>query len=165
MKSFRVRYPQNIVLLAYAGVAVCAAVFGATLWRCIDRGGFTDPFVSVQYILLFLLSLLTACLLLLIVYDSRYTVTETELITSFAFIRTRRRLDGIQKIVFDKKTCRLAIFCEEGNFVLRLNEEWCAAFIDLLLSGGKHILYDETDAPEEKKNEGDDSSNDNKKED
>lgn len=151
MKSFRVHFPKSIVFLAYAGIIVCAAVFGATLWRCIDRGGFTDPLASVQYTLLFALSVFTVILLLLIVYNSKYIVTETELITSFAFVKNRHVIAELEKIVFDRKTCRIAVYTAANCFILRLNEEWSGEFIDCLLARGRHILYDETEEPEEPK--------------
>ncbi len=155
MKTFRLKFPIHIVLLAYAGIALCAAVFGATLWRCIDRGGFTDFYDSLQYIILFALSVIAPVLFLLFVYRSKYEITDRELIVSYAFLKSSYKVAEISKIVLDKALCRLAVYMGDSYMILRLNEEWSLEFIDLLLSRNKSILYDETEdfSPGEKKND------------
>ena len=157
MKSFRVRFPKSIAFLSWAGVALCALVFGTMAWRCVNFDGFTDLLSSLQYIFVFIFSLFIALCLLLILYNSRYTVTETQLITSFAFFKSKYTIASFDKIVFDRKSCRIAVYTGENCFVLRLNEEWSREFIDLLLSRGNHILYDEAEEPDptsEKKGKG-----------
>lgn len=168
MKTFKLKYRPLIIALAYAAVALCVVVFALTLWRCINNGGFTDFYSSVQYILLFAVSVFAPILLLSVIYNSKYILTDKEFITSFGFIKSRFPIANMTKAVFKRDTCQLAIYTGESYMVFRLNEEWQKEFIDGLLSRGKRILYDETedfdgDSPEPPDDDGDESPKKKKK--
>ena len=155
MKTFNLKFSNLIVILAYAGVAVCVAAFALNVWRFVKDGGFTDFYATIQYLIIFGISLFAPVLLLCVVHNSRYIITETEFITAFGFIKSKFPISDMTKAIFNKATCQLAVYTGEEFMVFRLNEKWSKEFIDLLLSKGK-IIYDEVEdfePDEDKKDE------------
>ncbi|MBQ9081196.1 MAG: hypothetical protein IJY26_00990 [Clostridia bacterium] len=167
MNTFKLKFKNYIVALSYVGVAVCAVVLASTVWRCIDNGGFTGFYDTAQYLILFLVSVFAAVLLLCVIHNSKYIITDTEFITSFGFIKSKFLIADMTEAVFNKNTCQLAIYTGENFMVFRLNEQWSKEFISLLLSKNKKILYNETEdfeADEKKKDTDDKAQNDKKDE-
>lgn len=165
MKKYRLHFPFFLHLLGYAACALCAAVFAATVWRCVVRGAETVA-DGVQYAVLFLFSLAIPALLLALLFGSKYTVDDDAVVASFVFFRNRYPFRDIAEVIFDRKNCRLALRMRaregqaERDCVLLLNEAWSRAFIDDLLERNRGILYDETDdfEPGGKKKDGEDEN-------
>lgn len=158
MNTFQLKFKTSINLLAYVGVLVSGVVFASTVWRFIHFGGFNDFYSALQYIILFALPIFAAALLLSVVHFSKYTVTDTQFITSFGFIKSNFAIADIKKVVLDKPNCKLAVYIGEEFMVFLLNEKWQKEFIDLLLSKNKNILYDEAEDMEPKQKDGEDHS-------
>ncbi len=145
MKTFRYKYKALYIVLAYVGVALCAAVLGISIWQCVADGGFNDFYSAVKYIILFAVSVFAPVLLLSVIHNSKYIVTDTKMITSLGIIKSKFSIQDVSKIIYKEKTCQILVYFSDGYMVFRLNEDWQEEFIKLILSKNNKILYDETD--------------------
>lgn len=164
MKRFKLKFETKYVILTYIGLAICAAGFALNLWRCIKHGGFTDFYTSLQYIIIGVVTVFAPVLLLCVIYNSKYILTETEFITSFGFIRSKFPIAEMTSLIYDAEKCSLAIYTGESYMVFKLSPEWQREFIDYLREKNKKLLYNEADNFEGKeKHDPDDENKDEKK--
>lgn len=164
MKSFKLKFETKYVVLSYCGVLLCVAGFILNLWRCIENGGFTDFYSSLQYAVVGLVTVFAPVLLLSVIYHSKYTLTDTEFITRFGFIKSKFAIAEMTSLVYDDEKCALAIYTGESYMVFKLGREWQREFIDCLREKNKKLLYNEADNFEGKsKDESDGTDKDEKK--
>lgn len=149
MKTFRLHYSKLIVALSFVTLAVCIGGFALNVWRFIDRGGFTDFYTAIEFLIVAAVTVFAPVLLLTVVFHSTYTVDGKEFATNFGFIKSKFSISEMTELVYNVQKRKLAVYTGENYMVFRLEEEWDKAFISALQAANKHLLYNETEDEED----------------
>lgn len=157
MKKFKLKFNKFYFLAALGGILLCIAGFALNLWRCLKNDGFSDFYTSLQYIIIFAVTVFAPVLLISVLFFSKYEITDKEFITRFGFVKSKFPIADMTSIVYNEEKCSLTIHTAESFMVFRLEREWQKEFIDELKARNKNLLYNETDtAAGTPKNKGND---------
>lgn len=145
MKKFKYKFTKLITALIYAGIALSVAGFGINLYYSIATGikGAADPVYPIlQYTLMFLVTISLTAILISVLADSCYIIDGKVFKTKFGFIVSKYDVEKIESIVDDKKTGKLTVTFDDGQYmVIVVKQEWYNDFIEALLAANKKIEY------------------------
>lgn len=145
MKSFKYKFTPLMKALMIFGMVLCGVGFGVNLYYCLTNGikHAADPVYPImQYVLMFLVTVLLFILLLCILLFSSYTIDGKIFKTKFGFITSKYDTEKIQNVTLDRKTNKLTVAFENGEFiVIVVKQEWYDNFIDALLQANPKIEY------------------------
>lgn len=145
MKKFKYKFTKLITALIYAGIALSVAGFCINLYYSIATGikGAADPVYPIlQYTLMFLVTISLTAILISILADSCYIIDGKVFKTKFGFIVSKYDVEKIESIVDDKKTGKLTVTFDDGQYmVIVVKQEWYNDFIEALLAANKKIEY------------------------
>lgn len=131
--------------LIIIGMIVCCVGFGVNLYYCITNGikNASDPVYPIlQYVLMFFVTVGLFVLLGSIITFSAYVVDGKTFKTRFGFIISKYDVEKIKNITLDRKTNKLTVAFESGEFiVIVVKQEWYDAFINALLEANPKIEY------------------------
>ncbi len=160
MKKFRYKFSKLMTGLIYAGIVLSVAGFAVNLYYCIANGikQAADPVYPIlQYTLMFLVTVALFALLISILTSSFYIVDGKTFKTKFGFIVSKYDVQNIDSVVDDKKTGKLTVTFENGEYmVIVVKQEWYNDFIEALLAANRKIEYsiislDKDDVDKDKK--------------
>ncbi len=145
MKTFKYKFTRLIKALIIVGLLLCLAGFGLNLAFCIKNGisSAADPVYPIlQYSLMFFVTVALFVLLITILLFSSYTVDGETFKTRFGLIVSKYDVKKITDVVLDKKTNKLTVTFESGEFiVIVVKQEWYEEFVDALLKANPEIKY------------------------
>ncbi|MGN1373484.1 MAG: hypothetical protein ACI4VK_05525 [Candidatus Coproplasma sp.] len=145
MKKFKYKFTKLITALIYAGIALSVAGFAINLYYCIATGinGAADPIYPIlQYTLMFLVTIGLMAILISVIADSCYIIDGKVFKTKFGFIVSKYDVEKIDSIVDDKKTGKLTVTFDDGQYmVIVVKQEWYNDFIEALLAANRKIEY------------------------
>lgn len=131
--------------LIIAAMALSVVGFALNLYYCIANGikGAADPVYPIlQYVLMFLITIALFSILASILLSSYYIIDEKYFKTKFGFIVSKYELEKIATIEDNKKTNKLNVKFENGEFiVIVVKQEWYNDFIESLLAANRNIEY------------------------
>ena len=145
MKSFRYKFTPLMKALMILGMVLCGLGFGLNLFYCIKNGAShaADPVYPIlQYVLMFIVTVVLFVLLLSILLFSSYSVDDKYFRTKFGLIVSKYDVEKIKEVVLDRKTNKLTVHFESGEFiVVVVRQEWYEEFIDAVLKANPKIEY------------------------
>jgi len=145
MKKFRYKFSKLITGFIYAGIALSVAGFAVNLYYCIANGigQAADPVYPIlQYTLMFLVTIGLSVLLISILTSSFYIIDGKYFKTKFGLIVSKYDVNTIDTVVDNKKTGKLTVTFENGEFmVIVVKQEWYNDFIEALLAANRKIEY------------------------
>ncbi len=145
MKKFKYKFSKFITAMIYVGIALSVAGFGVNLYYCLANGisGAADPVYPIlQYALMFFVTVVLFALLISVLTSSCYIIDGKYFKTKFGFITSKYDVNTIDCIVDDKKTGKLTVTFENGEFmVIVVKQEWYNDFIEALLAANRKIEY------------------------
>lgn len=145
MKKFNYKFSKLIKGLIIAGIALSVAGFAVNLYYCIATGikGAADPVYPIlQYAIMFLVTISLCAILISILVSSCYVIDDKYFKTKFGFIVSKYELEKIDSVVDDKKTGKLTVTFESGEYtVIVVKQEWYNDFIEALLAANRKIEY------------------------
>lgn len=145
MKKFRYKFSKLITGFIYAGIALSVAGFAVNLYYCIANGigQAADPVYPIlQYTLMFLVTVGLSVLLISILTSSFYIIDGKYFKTKFGLIVSKYDVNTIDTVVDNKKTGKLTVTFENGEFmVIVVKQEWYNDFIEALLEANRKIEY------------------------
>lgn len=131
--------------LIIIGMVLSAAGFAINLVNCIKNGtaNAVNPLYPIlQYSLLFFATVALFSILVSVLVCSRYSVDDKYFKTQFGFIVSKYKLTTIETITLDRKTDKLTVTIDDGNFiVIVVRQDWYTDFIDALLKANPKIEY------------------------
>ncbi len=145
MKIFKYKFTKPILLLIYAGIALCFIGLGLNTYfiatsNINEAANIVYPII--QYTLLFLIPIILLIILISLVVSSYYSIDDKIFKTSFGIIKSKYDVKEIQSIVLDRSTNKLAVSTINGNcFMIVVKEEWYQEFIDALCKANPLIEY------------------------
>lgn len=160
MRKFKYKFSRLTTALIYVGLALSAAGFAVNLYYCIANGikQATDPVYPIlQYAIMFFVTVALFALLISVLLSSCYIIDGKYFKTKFGFIVSKYDVQTIDSIVDDKKTGKLTVTFESGQYiVIVVRQEWYNDFIEALLAVNRSIEYsiislDKDDADPDKK--------------
>ncbi|MDE5766644.1 MAG: hypothetical protein K2I17_05715 [Clostridia bacterium] len=145
MKTFKYKFTPLMKALMILGMVLCAGGFGLNLFYCIRNGisHAADPVYPIlQYVLMFVVTVVLFVLLLSILLFSSYSVEGKFFKTKFGLIVSKYDVEKIKEVVLDRKTNKLTVHFESGEFiVVVVKQEWYESFIDAVLEANPKIEY------------------------
>lgn len=145
MKKFKYKFSRLTTALIYVGLALSAAGFAVNLYYCIANGikQAADPVYPVlQYAIMFFVTVALFALLISVLLSSCYIIDGKYFKTKFGFIVSKYDVQTIDSIVDDKKTGKLTVTFENGQYiVIVVKQEWYNDFIEALLAVNRGIEY------------------------
>lgn len=145
MKKFKYKFSKLMTALIFAAMALSVAGFALNLVYCIKNGTSkaADPVYPIlQYTLMFLVTVGLFVLLISIYVSSCYIIDDKYFKTKFGFIVSKYDINLIDSVVHDKKTGKLTVTFENGQFmVIVVKQEWYNDFIEALLAANRKIEY------------------------
>jgi len=160
MKKFKYKFSTLMLALIFAAMALSVAGFIVNLCSLISKINDNVAFSSydiLRYVLMFFVTVTLFALLISILAYSCYTVDDKYFKTKFGFIVSKYDLQLIDTLVNDKKTGKLTVTFENGQYmVIVVKQEWYEDFIEALLAANPKIEYsivslDKDDPDNEKK--------------
>jgi hypothetical protein len=150
-KYFKYKFTKLMIVVALAGMLLCIAGIGFSVYRLIEYGirGLSDTISSP---LLIGISVFCLAILISLLIKSQYIVTDEHYITQFGFIKSKFPIKDITSIVLDTKTNKLTIYVGEEYSVLSLAPEWNHEFTQALREVNPKIDYSFTNPDNEDKN-------------
>lgn len=131
--------------LICVGIALSVAGFAVNLYYCIANGigQAADPVYPIlQYTLMFFVTVALFSLLVSVLLSSCYIVDDKYFKTKFGFIVSKYDVQTIDSVVDDKKTGKLTVTFENGEYiVIVVKQEWYNDFIEALLAANRKIEY------------------------
>ena len=145
MKKFKYAFPRLTLILIIAGLAVCLAGFILNLCLCITDGvshAVNPVLPAVLYILTFFITIGAAALLVSILVNSRYTVDEKRLKTSFGLITSNYNVEDIDVVVLDRETNKLLVYMKDESYIVAvIKPESYPDFVEAVLSANPKAEY------------------------
>lgn len=127
------------------GMALCGLGFGLNLFYCIKNGvsHAADPVYPIlQYVLMFIVTVVLFVLLLSILLFSSYSVDGMYFKTKFGLIVSKYDVEKINEVALDRKSNKLTVHFKSGEFiVIVVKQEWYDNFIDAVLEANPKIEY------------------------
>lgn len=152
------RYPFKftpLMLIAFAvGLILSLACFGLTLWRFLTflREDPSSVYGWMQYIILFIVSVVFAILIIAMLIRSQYLITGTQLILQFGLIKQKFEIRNIYSVHLFKGMNKLAIYFDDfkTNYsVIVIKDIWYDDFTQTLLERKPSIAFSFSTAEEE----------------
>lgn len=145
MKKFKYKFSRLITALIYVGIALSVAGFAVNLYYCIANGigQAADPVYPIlQYTLMFLVTVALFAILISVLISSYYIIDGKYFKTKFGFIVSKYDVQTIDSIVDNKKTGKLTVTFENGEYmVIVVKQEWYNDFIEALLAVNRKIEF------------------------
>ncbi|MBO5525209.1 MAG: hypothetical protein J5993_00475 [Clostridia bacterium] len=139
MKKFQYQYSKTIKILLVAGLVLCALALATNIWRLVNFGS-DNFYTTLQYILIFAVTLVTPVILISMMVSSKYEITDRELITRFGIIKSKFKLDDVQKLVYNTDKNKLFVYFKDGTYMnILVNASWQQEFIGCILEKKKKI--------------------------
>lgn len=134
-----------MTILIWLGLALCVAGFAVNLTLLLMDGVSTasQPIYPIlQYSLMFLATVALFVILLSVLINSSYSVDEKYFKTRFGLIVSKYDVKTIDTITLDRKTDKLAVTFENGNYiVIVVKQVWYNDFVEALLAANPKIEY------------------------
>lgn len=139
-KYFKYKFTKLMIVVAIAGILLCLAGIGLSVYRLIEYGirGFSD---AVSAPLMIGISLFCLAILISLLIKSQYVVTSEYYITQFGFIKSKFPIKDITSIVLDTNTNKLTVYVGEEYSVLSLSPAWNHEFTQALREVNPKIDY------------------------
>lgn len=147
---------MTLVFMAIA-LLLCVACFAVTTWRFIgflQTGDLSSTYSWLQFIILYLATVLLAILITAMLVRSQYVITDKQVIVQFGFIKTKYEIKGIFSIHLFKGSNRLALYFDDYHTkytMVAVNPSWYDEFIKTLLAIKPSIEFSFSSADEETK--------------
>lgn len=100
-KHYPFQFTNQMIFIFAVALLLCAACFGVSTWRFVgflQSGDLASFYSWLQYIILYLVSILLAVLITAMLIRSRYTVTEKQIILQFGLIKSKYEIKSIYSI-------------------------------------------------------------------
>lgn len=126
--------------------------FHLAVRRILQSGDLASFYSWLQYIILYLVSILLAVLITAMLIRSRYTVTEKQIILQFGLIKSKYEIKSIYSIHLFQGSNKLALYFDDYHTkytVVVVNRSWYDDFVKTLLERKPSIEFTFSTAEEE----------------
>ncbi len=145
MKRFKYKFTPLMKTMIWLGIALSVAAFTVNLVMCITNGvsSAANPLYPIlQYSLMFYATALLFAILVSVIARSAYVIDGKKFKTQFGFIISKYNLEDIDTVTLDRKTNKLAVTFENGNYiVIVVKQDWYNDFIEAMLKANPKIEY------------------------
>lgn len=145
MKKFRYKFTKLMTALIIIAMVLSVVGFALNLYFCIKNGIKTaaQPLYPIlQYSLMFFVTIVLFALLSSMLFSSYYIVDKKYFKTQFGFIISKYELEKIESVVDNKKTNKLTVIFENGEYiVIVVKPQWYNDFVEALLAANRKIEY------------------------
>ncbi len=145
MKTFKYKFSKVQKILISLGLVLSVAGFAVNLTYCIMNGIETaaDPVYPImQYVLMFIVTVGLFVLLVSLLLNSAYVISDKQFKTKFGIIVSKYDVAKIETVVLDRKTDKLSVTFDNGEFiVIVVKQDWYNDFIEALLAANPKIEY------------------------
>lgn len=147
MKTYKYNFTPLLKALIVAMIILClgAAAYNVyNIIRAVLSGtAFSSAWNWFTYAVIIIVGIIGAVVFTAMLINSRYELTETELLLRFGLIVTRYTLSDITAIHVFKNTKKLTIYFKNGNYaVVVVKEEWYKDLIESMTTINPRITYD-----------------------
>ncbi len=139
-KIFKIKLPKRIFILSIIVIALCIFGIALTVARLIEFGinGFTD---FLKYPFLILLQLFCIILVITVLTNSKYILTQKTLTVQFGITKNQFDIENITSLLLDTDSKKLTLYLGEEYFVLFLPEENNHDFVQAIREKNLTIEY------------------------
>lgn len=154
-KHYPFQFTNQMIFIFAVALLLCAACFGVSTWRFVgflQSGDLTSFYSWLQYIILYLVSILLAVLITAMLIRSRYTVTEKQIILQFGLIKSKYEIKSIYSVHLFQGSNKLALYFDDYHTkytVVVVNRSWYDDFVKTLLERKPSIEFTYSTAEEE----------------
>lgn len=153
IKRYPFKFSPLMIVCFVLALALCGLCFGLTTPRFIAfLQGEQDVYGWIQFVLLYVFSLLGAALALSILIRTQYILTEDRLILQFGFIRSKYEISSIVSVHLFKGMNKLTVYFDDFKtkyMVIVVKEAWYDDFVQTLLARKPSIGFSFTSPEEE----------------
>lgn len=145
MKIFKFKFTKLTMAFIYAGIVLAIAALGITIYNFI-RAEYVYSnsaiYTIIGYAAMLIVSVLLLIILISLLLSSYYAVGDNTLKTSFGIIKSKFKIDDIEKVVLDRSTNKLAVYFKNQTFVMIVvKPDWYEDFVNELLKCNPGIEY------------------------
>lgn len=154
MKTYKYNFTPLLKVLIVAMIILC---FGAAAYNVyniitaiLSGAAFSNAWNWFTYAVIIIVGIIGIVVFSAMLINSRYELTETELLLKFGLIVTHYTLSDIKAVHVFKNTKKLTIYFKNGNYaVVVVKEEWYKDLIESMVALNPRITYDADDDEEE----------------
>lgn len=158
MKTYKYNFTTLLTVLIIAMIALCAFAAGLNVYyiiRAALSGTMPDTAWNwFTYAVIIIVGIIGVVVFTSMLINSRYEVTQTEIVLRFGLIVTRYTIADIVAIHVFKKSRKLTLYFKEDRYaVVVVKEEWYKDFIETVIKMNPLIAYGEVDDEKDDKND------------
>jgi len=153
MKIYKYKFTTLLTVLIIVMIFLCAGAAGYNIYNVV-RAVLSGTMPSAlwnwfTYVVIIIVGIGGAIEFTAMLFNSRYELTETELLLRFGLIVTRYTIADMTAVHVFKKTNKLTVYFKGNNYaVIVVKEEWYRDLIESLRTINPNISYDEDDSSE-----------------
>ncbi|MGN0822465.1 MAG: PH domain-containing protein [Candidatus Gallimonas sp.] len=149
MKKYKFRFSGTMIVVFSLGLLLCAAGFVLNIVRFCNQGA-DGVYEWMQYAILLFVSVFLSVLIVAMLVNSQYAITDKHLILRFGIIRTRYDLSEIASVHLFKGANKLAVYFRDEKYTaIVVKPEWYDDFVKTLLERNEKIGFSFSTAEEE----------------
>jgi len=157
MKVYKYNFTTLLTVLIIVMIALCAFAAGLNVYyiiRAVLSGALPDTAWNwFTYVVIIIVGIIGVVVFSAMLMNSRYEVTQTEILLRFGLIVTRYNIADIVAIHVFKKSKKLTMYFKGDSYaVVVVKEEWYKDFIETVIKINPRIAYGEEDESDKDNN-------------
>jgi len=148
MKTYKYNFTPLLTALIIIMIFLCLGAAAYNVYNIINAvlsgASFNNAWSWFTYAVIIIVGIIGAVVFTAMLFNSRYELTETELLLRFGLIVTRYTIADMTAIHVFKKTNKLTVYFKgESYAVIVVKAEWYKDLIDSLTKINPRISFDE----------------------